>query len=185
MIVDSVAGSNESKTRSFRIIGFNHLGLAPKDPSKARTFFTNVLGLGFLGEELVKEQMTNTVMIDSATTDSAMIDLVMIDLAPTDSATAAGAKIPTGRPMLEILENETGPDGPKPGPIAKFLAKKGSGIHHVALQVDNLDAALAYMQANGIQMIDSTPRPGSHNTRIAFIHPESTGGLLVELVQQL
>lgn len=175
MIVDSVAGSNESKTRSFRIIGINHLGLAPKDPSKARTFFTNVLGLGFLGEELVKEQMTNTVMIDSAMTNSA----------PTDSATATSAKIPTGRPMLEILENETGPDGPKPGPIAKFLAKKGSGIHHVALQVDNLDAALAYMQANGIQMIDSTPRPGSHNTRIAFIHPESTGGLLVELVQQL
>ncbi len=170
MIVDSVAGSNESKTRSFRIIGINHLGLAPKDPSKARTFFTNVLGLGFLGEELVKEQMTNTVMIDSAM---------------TDSATATSAKIPTGRPMLEILENETGPDGPKPGPIAKFLAKKGSGIHHVALQVDNLDAALAYMQAHGIQMIDSTPRPGSHNTRIAFIHPESTGGLLVELVQQL
>jgi len=168
--VDSVAGSNESKTRSFRIIGINHLGLAPKDPSKARTFFTNVLGLGFLGEELVKEQMTNTVMIDSAT---------------NASATAASAKIPTGRPMLEILENETGPDGPQPGPIAKFLAKKGSGIHHVALQVDNLDAALAYMQANGIQMIDSTPRPGSHNTRIAFIHPESTGGLLVELVQQL
>ena len=170
MIVDSVAGSNESKTRSFRIIGINHLGLAPKDPSKARTFFTNVLGLGFLGEELVKEQMTNTVMIDSAM---------------TDSATATSAKIPTGRPMLEILENETGPDGPKPGPIAKFLAKKGSGIHHVALQVDNLDAALAYMQAHGIQMIDSIPRPGSHNTRIAFIHPESTGGLLVELVQQL
>ncbi len=175
MIVDSVAGSNESKTRSFRIIGINHLGLAPKDPSKARTFFTNVLGLGFLGEELVKEQMTNTVMIDSAMTNSA----------PTDSATAASAKIPTGRPMLEILENEIGPDGPRPGPIAKFLAKKGSGIHHVALQVDNLDAALAYMQANGVQMIDSTPRPGSHNTRIAFIHPESTGGLLVELVQQL
>ena len=170
MIVDSVAGSNESKTRSFRIIGINHLGLAPKDPSKARTFFTNVLGLGFLGEELVKEQMTNTVMIDSAM---------------TDSATATSAKIPTGRPMLEILENETGPDGPKPGPIAKFLAKKGSGIHHVALQVDNLDAALAYMQAHGIQMIDSTPRPGSHNTRIAFIHTESNGGLLVELVQKL
>ncbi len=160
-----MTGSNESKTRSFRIVGINHLGLAPKDPSKARTFFTNVLGLGFLGEELVKEQMTNTVMIDSAT--------------------ATSAKIPTGRPMLEILENEIGSDGPKPGPIAKFLAKKGSGIHHVALQVDNLDAALACMQANGIQMIDSTPRPGSHNTRIAFIHPESTGGLLVELVQQL
>ena len=59
------------------------------------------------------------------------------------------------------------------------------GFFGPRVPVDNLDAALAYMQANGIQMIDSTPRPGSHNTRIAFIHPESTGGLLVELVQQL
>ena len=152
---------DETTKRSFRILGINHLGLAPKDSNKARTFFTNVLGLGFLGEELVKEQMTNTVMIDSV-------------MSPV-------AKIPTGRPMLEILENEPGQDGP----IAKFLAKKGSGIHHLALQVDNLDAALACMQANNIRMIDPTPRPGSHNTKIAFIHPESTGGLLVELVQQL
>lgn len=157
---------DETTKRSFRILGINHLGLAPKDSNKARTFFTNVLGLGFLGEELVKEQMTNTVMIDSV-----MIDSVMSPV----------AKIPTGRPMLEILENEPGRDGP----IAKFLAKKGSGIHHIALQVDNLDAALACMQANNIRMIDATPRPGSHNTKIAFIHPESTGGLLVELVQQL
>ena len=158
--------------RSFRILGINHLGLAPKDATKARSFFTNALGLGFLGEELVKEQMTNTVMIDSATTDS-------------PSNASAPAKIPTGRPMLEILENETGPDGPKPGPIAAFLAKKGSGIHHVALQVDHIENAIAWMKQSGVRMIDDAPRHGSHNTRIAFIHPESTGGLLVELVQQL
>ncbi len=162
---------DETTKRSFRILGINHLGLAPKDSNKARTFFTNVLGLGFLGEELVKEQMTNTVMIDSVMIDSVVSPMVMSPV----------AKIPTGRPMLEILENEPGQDGP----IAKFLAKKGSGIHHLALQVDNLDAALACMQANNIRMIDPTPRPGSHNTKIAFIHPESTGGLLVELVQQL
>ncbi len=150
----------------FRIIGINHLGLAPKDPTKARTFFTSVLGLGFLGEELVREQMTNTVMVDSA-------------------HGSEGASIPTGRPMLEILENEMGPDGPKPGPIAAFLEKKGSGIHHIALQVDNIEAALDYMKSKSVRMIDNTARNGSHATKIAFIHPESTGGLLVELVQQL
>jgi methylmalonyl-CoA/ethylmalonyl-CoA epimerase len=148
--------------RSFRILGINHLGLAPKDAPKARMFFTNMLGLGFLGEELVKEQMTNTIMIDSSHADAA-------------------AKIPTGRTMLEILENEPG----KEGPIATFLAKKGSGIHHVALQVDNIDNALEWMRQNSIRMIDDKPRGGSHNTRIAFIHPEATGGLLVELVEQL
>ena len=155
--------------RSFRILGINHLGLAPKDAAKARSFFTNALGLGFLGEELVKDQMTNTVMIDSAHLGS----------------DAESTHIPTGRPMLEILENETGPDGPMPGPIAAFLAKKGSGIHHVALQVDNVENAIAWLKQNGVRLIDETPRKGSHNTKIAFIHPESTGGLLVELVQQL
>lgn len=155
--------------RSFRILGINHLGLAPKDAAKARSFFTNALGLGFLGEELVKDQMTNTVMVDSAHLGS----------------DAESTHIPTGRPMLEILENETGPNGPMPGPIAAFLAKKGSGIHHVALQVDNVDNAIAWLKQNGVRLIDETPRKGSHNTKIAFIHPESTGGLLVELVQQL
>ena len=170
----------EQPGRSFRILGINHLGLAPKDAAKARSFFTNALGLGFLGEELVKEQMTNTVMIDSV-----MIDSVMIDSGAIGSSPGAPVTIPTGRPMLEILENETGPDGPMPGPIAAFLAKKGSGIHHVALQVDHIENAIAWMKQSGVHLIDDAPRRGSHNTRIAFIHPESTGGLLVELVQQL
>lgn len=89
--------------------------------------------------------------------------------------------------MLEILENEPG----KTGPIATFLEKKGAGIHHIALQVDNVEAAIAEIasmsQPDGskIRMIDLVPRPGSHNTKIAFIHPQSTGGILVELVEQL
>jgi methylmalonyl-CoA/ethylmalonyl-CoA epimerase len=168
--------------RSFRILGINHLGLAPKDAAKARSFFTNALGLGFLGEELVKDQMTNTVMIDSAHAPTSGSDLTST---LTSTADNSGAGVPTGRPMLEILENETGPDGPKPGPIAAFLAKKGSGIHHVALQVDHVENAIAWLKQNGVRLIDETPRKGSHNTKIAFIHPESTGGLLVELVQQL
>jgi methylmalonyl-CoA/ethylmalonyl-CoA epimerase len=68
-------------------------------------------------------------------------------------------------------------------PIAAFLEKKGSGIHHVALNVDNLEVALDYLKETGVKLIDEKPRPGAHRTQIAFIHPHSTGGILVELVQ--
>ena len=70
------------------------------------------------------------------------------------------------------------------GPIAKFLEKKGSGIHHVALTVTGLVPLLAHLKSLGVKLIDESPRPGAHHTLIAFVHPESTGGLLVELVEQ-
>ncbi|MBQ48887.1 MAG: hypothetical protein CMP10_15975 [Zetaproteobacteria bacterium] len=81
---------------------------------------------------------------------------------------------------LEILENQQGEEGP----IAKYLEKKGGGIHHVALNVDDVLAAIAELQSHNIQMIDTAPRKGAHNTLIAFVHPRSTGGILVELVEE-
>ncbi len=68
-------------------------------------------------------------------------------------------------------------------PIAKFLQAKGSGIHHIALEVDNLEQWLEYLKNKEIPLIDNEPRLGAHHTRIAFIHPKATGGILVELVQ--
>jgi methylmalonyl-CoA/ethylmalonyl-CoA epimerase len=144
---------------SWKILGINHVGLAPKDPAKARNFLGDALGLDFAGEELVPTQKTNTIMFESVS--------------------AGQSHREQGR--LEILENQPGTDGP----IAKFLAKKGSGIHHVAVTVDHCEAAIADLLSKGVKMIDETPRPGSHNTRVAFIHPEATGGLLIELVEQL
>jgi methylmalonyl-CoA/ethylmalonyl-CoA epimerase len=69
-------------------------------------------------------------------------------------------------------------------PVGGFLAKRGAGLHHVAYRVDDLDAELATLRAAGAQLIDETPRPGSRNTLIAFVHPRSAGGVLVELVQE-
>lgn len=69
-------------------------------------------------------------------------------------------------------------------PIAKFLEKKGSGIHHVALEVDNLSEWLQYLLSKGVELIDEHPRRGAHDTQIAFVHPRATGGILVELVQE-
>jgi methylmalonyl-CoA/ethylmalonyl-CoA epimerase len=68
-------------------------------------------------------------------------------------------------------------------PIAKFISKRGAGIHHLALRVDDIVAALAELKAKGVRLIDETPRPGAHNSLVAFIHPSSAHGVLVELKQ--
>jgi len=83
-----------------------------------------------------------------------------------------------GEAALELVE-PTADDSP----IAKYIAKRGPGIHHVALRVDDIVAALARLKARGVRLIDVTPRPGAHGSLVAFIHPSSTHGVLVELKQ--
>lgn len=69
-------------------------------------------------------------------------------------------------------------------PIAKFLETRGAGIQHMALEVDDINAWLGFLKSRGVKLIDESPRKGAHNTQIAFVHPHSTGGVLVELVQE-
>ncbi len=68
-------------------------------------------------------------------------------------------------------------------PVTKFLAKRGGGLHHLAWRVDDLEDALARLKDAGLRLIDEAPRPGAHGTRIAFVHPKATGGVLTELVE--
>jgi methylmalonyl-CoA/ethylmalonyl-CoA epimerase len=86
--------------------------------------------------------------------------------------------IPVGSASIELLE-ATSPESP----IARALERRGEGLHHVTLAVDDLQAALAQLKARGVRLIDETPRPGAHNSRVAFVHPSSTGGVLLELKQ--
>ena len=88
------------------------------------------------------------------------------------------AFFPVGESTLEFLES-TDPEGP----ISKFLAKRGPGIHHVCFEVDDIDVAVASLLAKGVRMIDQAPRNGAHGCRVAFIHPAETGGVLMELSQ--
>ncbi len=83
-----------------------------------------------------------------------------------------------GTQRIELVE-PAGPDSP----VSKFIERTGGGLHHLAWRVDDVGAALATLTARGVRLIDATPRPGSHGTRIAFVHPKSTGGVLMELVQ--
>jgi methylmalonyl-CoA/ethylmalonyl-CoA epimerase len=86
--------------------------------------------------------------------------------------------VPVGESTLELLE-PTSPDSP----IAKYVEKRGPGIHHIALRVDDVRAALERLKARGIRLIDNEPRIGAEGALIAFVHPAGTHGVLVELKQ--
>ena len=89
------------------------------------------------------------------------------------------AFFPVGQSEVELLES-TSPEGP----VAKFIAKKGTGFQHVAFQVENIEEALEELKEKGIQLIDQQPRIGAGGAKIAFIHPKATGGILVELCER-
>jgi methylmalonyl-CoA/ethylmalonyl-CoA epimerase len=105
----------------------------------------------------------------------------VLGLSPGKPETADGATIVSlrfGGVDVELLEPRH-PDSP----VAKFLAKRGPGIHHVCYRVPDLDAALARCRSAGYQLIDDTPRRGAGGRRIAFLHPKSTNGILLELTE--
>jgi methylmalonyl-CoA/ethylmalonyl-CoA epimerase len=83
-----------------------------------------------------------------------------------------------GEAAIELVE-PTSHDSP----VAKFIQKRGAGIHHVAFRVDDIVAALAELKEKGVRLIDESPRAGAHNSLVAFIHPSSAHGVLVELKQ--
>jgi methylmalonyl-CoA/ethylmalonyl-CoA epimerase len=87
--------------------------------------------------------------------------------------------VESGGSTIELLE-PTKADSP----VGRFLAKRGEGLHHVAFHVPDLEAALSAAEAQGLELIDRTPRGGSHGMKIAFLHPRSMGGVLVELCER-
>lgn len=89
------------------------------------------------------------------------------------------AMLPIGETKIELLE-ATSDDSP----IAKFLEKRGGGIHHIAVEVENIEASLAKLKSEGARLIDESPRVGAEGCLIAFVHPASSGGVLLELIQK-
>lgn len=89
------------------------------------------------------------------------------------------AFLPLGDSELELLES-TSPEGP----IAKFIEKKGEGIQHIAFRVDNIEGVLEKLKKGGVRLIDEKPRYGAGGAKIAFLHPKSTNGILIELSER-
>jgi methylmalonyl-CoA/ethylmalonyl-CoA epimerase len=99
--------------------------------------------------------------------------------APDAADGATVVSLPFGGPEVELLEPSSADS-----PIAKFIAKRGPGIHHICYEVDDLDAALARCREAGYRLVDEVPRSGAHGRRIAFVHPKATGGILLELTSR-
>lgn len=105
----------------------------------------------------------------------------VLGAAPQPLPDADGARIvsiPLGNLDVELLEPKNADS-----PVAKFIAKRGPGIHHVCYRVPDLDAALETCRSQGYQLVDAVPRTGAHGNRIAFIHPKTTSGILIELTE--
>lgn len=109
-------------------------------------------------------------------------DVLGIELEGTEEVATQKVRVamlPLGDTRLELLEPTQ-----EDSNVAKFLEKKGEGIHHVALEVTDIRDALDKLKKEGVQLINQEPVPGAHNTRIAFLHPKGTYGILLELVQK-
>ena len=113
-------------------------------------------------------------LADSAPLYRDILGLKEVELDDSDGASIAGFM--AGESLVELLEGED-----PASPISRFIEKKGPGIHHVCFSVDDLDATLERCRAAGIELVDKVPRIGAEGKRIAFLHPRSTAGVLVEL----
>jgi methylmalonyl-CoA epimerase len=114
-------------------------------------------------------------------------DALGLEIAPAEEVASQRVRVhfvPLGEgtepASLELLE-ATSSDSP----IAKYLDKRGPGLHHVTLRVDDIRAALAQLKARGVRLIDEEPREGAHGSLVAFVHPSSAHGVLLELSQRL
>ena len=136
----------------------DHIGIAVADLDEALAFYRDALGLEIEAPEVVASQKVRAHFIPLGN--------------PAERNGRTGAS-------LELLE----PTDPS-SPIATFLEKRGPGLHHITLRVDDIAAALARLKAHGVRLIDDAPRPGADGSLVAFIHPSSAHGVLVELTQR-
>ena len=116
--------------------------------------------------------------LDAALTAYRALGFELADTHDVPTEKVRAAFLPVGESRLELLE-PTDPDSV----IARFLEKR-SGLHHVCVLVEDIDAALAELKEKGVELLDQSPRPGAGGSRVAFIHPRSAGGVLLELKQK-
>ena len=147
----------EVMNMSFGPIHIDHIGIAARNLDDASTFW-NLIGLNQGAEdETVEDQgVTTRFFSTSPTTSESMSKPALVEL-------------------LEPTSEDT--------PIGRFLAKKGPGVQQICFRVGDLEGLIAHLMANDIVMIDEEPRMGAGGKRIAFVHPKSTGGVLVELTE--
>jgi len=132
---------------------------------------------------MLKIKRIDHVAIAVEDVDAALEKWRAFGLEPTVREVVASQKteavlLPIGESNVELISPK-GNDG-----LQKFLEKRGPGIHHIAIEVEGIETAIAFLETIGVQMIDKSPRKGARGHKVAFVHPKSTGGVLVELVEE-
>jgi len=149
-------------------VRIDHIGIAVGDIAEALAFYRDALGLEIDAPEEVPSQRVRAHFIH------------LTDAAERGERVPAQRDRGAGAPGVDIELLEATSDD---SPIAKYIATRGPGLHHITLGVDDIAAALAQLKARGVRLIDEHPRAGAHGSRVAFIHPSSTHGVLIELKQ--
>jgi len=134
----------------------DHVGVAVPEIESALPFYRDVLGMELVHRETVSDQGVDAALLDVG-----------------DGGRHTG--VPAHVELIAPLGPETG--------VARFLERRGGGLHHVAYRVADIDAALSALAGAGVRLIDERPRTGIRNSRVAFVHPASAGGVLTEIVQ--
>jgi len=136
----------------------DHIAIAVPAMADALAIWRDALGLPHTGDDRVEGQGVSVAFLD-------------VDDGPGGGRTHPGPRIE----LLEPLSDDT--------PVGRHIARRGPGIHHLALRVPDVDAAMAALRDKGYRLTTDTPQLGAHGARVVFVHPKSTGGVLVELVQ--
>lgn len=139
----------------------DHIAIAVPDLDAALKVWRDAVGLPHTGDDVVAEQGVTVAFLD-------------VSADPGDRGDRAG----TRGPRIELLEPLSAGTA-----VGRHIERRGAGIHHIALRVDDVDAAMANLVAKGHRMTSAAPGPGAHGTRVVFVHPKSTGGVLLELVE--
>lgn len=146
-------GVSDRYPAMLRIKKIDHVAICVADTDEAIAKYKSVFGLEPNVREVVASQKTEATLLP------------------------VGADTPGGGTSLELISPK-GNDG-----LAKFLEKRGPGLHHIAIEVEGIEDALATLAALNIPLIDTIPRKGARGHKVAFLHPKATGGVLVELVE--
>ncbi|HLG18811.1 MAG TPA: methylmalonyl-CoA epimerase [Bdellovibrionota bacterium] len=137
------------------ILGLDHIGVAVESLEKGLESYSKKLGF----HHHHTEEVPNT---EEVPTENVRVALLF-----------------GGPDRVELLEPTS-----DQSPIALFLKKRGPGVHHLAFRVDDIEKEIARLRGEGVQLIEPAPRPGAEGAKVAFIHPKSTGGVLIELVER-
>ncbi len=140
----------------------DHIAIAVPGLEAALATWRDALGLPHTGDDVVEEQG---------------VKVAFLDVGALPSGATPGPAAPHG-PRIELLE----PLSPDTA-VGRHIERRGPGIHHIALRVNDLEAAMANLVSKGYRMTSDSPSPGAHGARVVFVHPKSTGGVLLELLE--